>query len=181
MATLVASSASAEPASERKQPTTAVALSLGGIAVNVLAITGGIALDERLEGPGEQRFPVFTTAGVVVGVLAPSAGHWYAGRVITPGLVLRAGGAGVVSVAAIKLFETCWGDDDDGCSDAYGYLVWAGIGVYVAGTAYDLFAAPGAVRRWNRAHGLDGELTIAPTVVRAIDGAQPGLGVSGRF
>jgi hypothetical protein len=100
-----------------------------------------------------------TAYALVGGVLLPSAGHWYAGKLVTTGMALRAGGA----LAMLLMY----GDPDsrDGAI-AMGVLAMTG------GAIWDIATAGDAVEDWNRAHAA-----VAPMRV----GSGYGAGLVGRF
>ncbi|HEY5925923.1 MAG TPA: hypothetical protein VIV11_29750 [Kofleriaceae bacterium] len=89
-------------------------------------------------------------------LLLPSAGHWYAGKLVTPGMGVRA--AGVLVIV---------GSDDQSAE-----TVAVGVLLIAAGALYDLATAGSAVDAWNRKHA-----TVTPMPI----GSGYGIGAGGRF
>jgi len=118
------------------------------------AITGAIIA-------GEQDHGTRATVGGIIGLagltLGPSAGHWYCGEGVTPGLVMRVGA--FVGIAGLAV------------ADPHGEngLTWLGIfsaaGLFATGMIWDGVTLPRAVRRTH--------------VVPVITGN--GLALAGRF
>ena len=79
--------------------------------------------------------------------------------------------ASYLILRAFQSYEDERGDEDDG-----GYIL-AGIGLWVGSTIYDLWAASDAAHTYNR----EQELRFAPTMMRATNGAAPGVAASLRF
>lgn len=163
---LVASAAHADPL-EPKSRTTAAWLSVGSTLGGVgLVIAGGASHDDTLAWVG---------GGVTL--LGPTAGHWYADEVATPGLLARGLGAGLLFAGAPKLI--CWSGNCEDQDAAWGLAI-AGTALVLGGAAWDIATASDAADDWNRDHDLD--LTIAPTAVRTPRGdTVPGLAFAGRF
>jgi hypothetical protein len=115
------------------------------------------------------------TIGTVTLLVGPSAGHWYAGHVVTTGLGIRAAGL-VTAGVGIDLLVGC--DGEPGCSTTPGWsLVGAGFGVMVAGAVWDSVTARGAVRDWNQRHAV----TLVPARLPSARGDALGLALVGRF
>jgi hypothetical protein len=108
-------------------------------------------------------FGVIGMAGMVLG---PSAGHWYAGKGVTTGLVLR--GSAVTGMVFLALRDPYL---DDPVLTIGGLI--AAVGVWETGVIWDLVTLPRAVRRHNRKT----ELLLAPVVGEHASG----LAVSGRW
>jgi hypothetical protein len=187
---LVTSSARAQPgAMPSPQPpppddvseTTALALSLGGTLASYAAVTFAAAVHTSASS-------TIGTIGVFGVLGAPTAGHWYSGRIVTRGLGLRGAGIVVLLVGAIADSEGCslvYGGDavseePDDCGDNFRTkkgtaLMIAGAALFLGGTLDDIITAPGAARRRNAQHRAN--LTLAPLVHH--DGG--GLALAGTF
>jgi hypothetical protein len=138
---------SERPSGGPKSETAALALSLGGTALSYGLM---IAAADREDGDGE----TLGTIGVIGAVFAPSFGHWYAGKVLTRGLGLRAAGLSVALIAAVWAFSECpifSSEEDCNQTAAPGILALGGVGLFVGGTIDDIVTAPRRVRDHNRA------------------------------
>lgn len=161
--------AEAAPAA-RYSETTALALSVGG---TVASYALALATPELAKSDGG-RAALGVTAGLGI-LLGPSLGHWYTGKIFTPGLAMRGGallgfalGAGV-SLAECPLF----GDAD--CDSSLGTaLAVASLGVFTMGTIHDIYRAPIRARAANRALS---SITVAPLV----SSKSAGVTIGGRF
>ena len=126
-------------------------------------------------------------AGLFIG---PSAGHFYAGQIMTKGLALRLGGAMVVAGSLVAGFgDDCFLFCPDNPDSSVPYLHedtndnnehWLGVavigvGVFAVGVIHDIATADNEARAYNRAHART--LTIAPTLGRE----QAGFAVVGTF
>lgn len=154
---------------EPKDRGTAFALSAGGTALSaVLVIAGANSGNAPLVG-----------AGLVGSLIAPSAGHIYAGKLGTPGLVLRVVSAGV-AVAGVNEALKCFGETGSCDHDpewAGELLVLAGIG-YASGILLDIATAGRAVDDYNQRL----QLRVTPAVIpTASSGRAVGLGITGSF
>jgi hypothetical protein len=148
----------AEPANA-KSSTTATLLAIAGTIGPLLFV--GKALDDNLEGAA--------LLGAIGMVFLPSAGHWYAGKVATPGLGMRVGGGAAALLALSILIKS------DG-TESLETVFWLGAGTFVAGTIYDIATAGNAARDWNTEHA-----SLRPTVVRTPIGGGTGVGLIARF
>jgi hypothetical protein len=171
------SEASSQPSPEKKKrPTTARNLAIGGALVGP-ALVGVAAASGAAHNDAAMQ--VALAASGVAFVLAPSAGHWYAGKTFSTGLVLRLAGAGAAvvgfGIAAPCLPEECFKNE----GEIGGTILLAGAALIVAGTVWDLVTADDEARSWNDRHGLD--LQLAPTLVSTGRGTAPGLAVVGSF
>lgn len=177
---LTTSIASADEGS--RDETTAYALSIGGevaslalLAAPLLAQGDGCTTDPSDGGglPACDVFdgPTLPIVGAIGLLVAPSLGHWYAGKTWTTGLAVRLAGVGVTGAGAVLLASSCLAE---GCSDRDampGYaLVAAGGAAMVVGTVLDFASIGDSVRARD-------QLSIAPLPVK--DGA--GLVLGGRF
>lgn len=93
-------------------------------------------------------------------LLAPSMGHWYAGKRFTLGMGVRLTSVGLIAMAV-----------NNGSSD----IVYTAIAALAMGSALDLATAPDAARRHNA------RLKLTPTVLRSHSGGAPGLAAVGAF
>ena len=148
---------------------TAFALSAGGTALSaVLVMAGANSGNAPLVG-----------AGLVGSLIAPSAGHIYAGKLGTPGLLLRLVSGGV-AIAGLQEGLKCFGQSSPCDHDprlAGELLVAAGIG-YASGALLDIATAGRAVDDYNQRL----QLRITPAVIpTASSGPAVGLGITGSF
>jgi hypothetical protein len=120
------------------------------------------------------------SAGLLSSLLTPSLGEWYAGKLVTPGMGIRAASAVATIVGAAESLK-CLDAESDCHTDASApYLLGAGLLGYATGTIYDIATAPSEARRYNERHGL--RLTLAPTPLRTPSGqATMGVGIGGSF
>ena len=165
---LTASPALAQPAAreppEEKSEQTALGLSLLGTIAPVALLIGAAKADQ----------PELATAGAIGMLVGPSLGHWYAGRYVTGGMLVRGGGTALMLAGVVRAIGSL--DCEERCSDDGGVLMAAGAVMFVGGTLYDLATAGRAARAWNEQH-----LDLGPTVVRGASGPVPGFGVAGSF
>lgn len=165
-----------EPASPHPQPpppdevseSTALALSLGATLGSYGALTFAVAVPTSASG-------WLGTAGALGIIGAPTAGHWYSGRLATRGLGLRAAGLLVMLVGGIVDSEGCSlfysgdsaNEEPDDCGDNFRTkkgtaLIIAGAAMFFGGTLDDIITAPSAARSRNARARAD--LTLAPLV-----------------
>jgi hypothetical protein len=159
------------PIAGEKSASVALTLSLGGtVGSYVLAVAGGELQNEGL-----------STVGALGIFVAPTFGHWYAGKAWSDGLTMRLAGTGAMVVGAIILLGDCGfeGDCDDGDVVGGAILIYGGAAAFVAGGIYDIATAPGQARKYNarlRERAARG-WALAPSVSRD----RAGLVFSGRF
>src|SRR5262245_38985247 len=113
------------------------------------------------------RAAVFGSLGIAALVLGPSAGHWYAHRTITTGLVLRGVAAAGIATLAIA----------DPHGENLGALIVGGVaavGTWEVGVIWDFATLPRSVRRYNRERR---QLQLAPLVAPSTTG----LALAGTF
>lgn len=137
-------------------PYGALAISLGATAATWVGM--GLAIDANN----------WTAAYVALGAvtLAPSAGHWYAGRYLTVGLATRAVGVAFTLTG----FDRGIGlgcdrpeiEPGPGCGPGNGWLT-VGVLTFAAGTIIDIATAPSAARAANRERGL-ASLQVTPVL-----------------
>jgi len=148
----------------------ALTLPLLATSLSWVAMIGGVQSNNSSLG----------LAGALGTLMAPSIGHWYAGETSAAGLGMRlAGVATLFLVVASAVSEDDGGCDfDEPCSNDHDAkleaALWAGVGLYVAGTIYDLATSASAAREHN--HRLRG-FALAPVV----HGDSRGLALTGRF
>jgi hypothetical protein len=143
---------------DRKSPTTALLLSLGGtLAAGGLLAYGLADVDKRGNA---------VALGGLTGVFAPSFGEWYAGTGLTAGLGLRTAGLTLTAAGFVYAVRDC------DCGGGWGIAAIGGA-VFVAGTVTDIVMAPATARKWNAAN-----LQVAPTVMP--NGAA-GVALAGAF
>lgn len=150
-----------QPLPEPLSESTALWWSLGGtIASYGLIFGAGFA---NSGGGGDSVAGTIGTIGSFGIFLAPSFGHWYAGKYWTRGLAFRLGSIGVLFGGLIvalmasdcPLFGGGHGDSEP-CDDsrAEAVLIGTGIataGMFIYGTVDDIVDAPRRVRRHNAA------------------------------
>jgi hypothetical protein len=156
------------PVAGEKSEGTALALSLGGTAASLAMLAVG-------ENQANDSLGVIGGIGIWV---APSFGHWYAGKPWTHGLTLRLAGAGAIVVGAVLLISCIDGEGD--CEDGpLVVLLVGGAGAFVAGGVYDIATAGSSVRAHNQRLRVQaaGGWSIAPMVRPD----RAGLTLSGRF
>jgi len=152
-----------------KDPSTALALSLGGtVASGALVAIGAGMNNSSVAG-----------FGVLSSLVTPSLGEWYAGKPVTLGMGLRAASAIAFVAGASEAFK-CFDESDTSCHNnntEAGLLLLGGIAGYATGTIYDIATAKDAAREYNVHH-----LQLAPTYMRTPSGnATMGVGIAGTF
>jgi len=155
-----------------KSPANAFLLSFGVTASSVPLLL--FALDQDESG-GQLSGPLYA-ASALAAAFGPSVGHWYAHDGLNRGQLFRLGGA-AATVLAVAIDPPCLLDCRRDTSNIGTIVAIAGVGVYTYGMLYEIFTAPSAAREYNQRRAL----TIAPTPLAAIDGAAPGVILSGRF
>jgi hypothetical protein len=154
---------------EPKDRGTAVALSAGGTMASATLLVVGV----------ETKNGALAAAGLISSLVTPSAGEIYAGRVVTPGLVLRLVSAGA-AVAGLEEAFKCFLASSPCQHDpglAAGLIVAGGIG-YASGILYDIATAGRAVDDYNQRMHVRVTPTVIPT---AASGPAVGLGIGGSF
>ena len=155
LALTTTASAESEPRPAQVSEEVALGLSVGGTVASYAAIIAGVTLDQ----------PGLTSAGAVGAVFAPTAGHWYAHKVVSRGLVLRATGlavavGGFLAFSGDRCFCTTQVNDDRDQGDwgSVGLSAVLGAGLFVAGTVDDIAQAKTAARKYN-----EKQVMIVPT------------------
>jgi hypothetical protein len=149
---------------EAKIEQTAIGLSLlGTVAPAALLVTAASAEQPRL-----------AVAGAIGLLVGPSFGHWYAGRYITGGLLVRGGGTVLMFAGVAQALGNI--DCEERCGSDGAALAVAGAVLFVGGTLYDIATAGGAAHKWNEKH-----LNMGPTAVSSASGPVPGFAVAGSF
>jgi hypothetical protein len=138
---LASGTAVAEPAPDRptKRVLTAYAITWAAVALPAMVAALGSEADPAGNSPTAIAFGSVGIAGMVLG---PSAGHWYAGDWITPGLALRGGAA--ITVATLALADPHLERPN---LTIPGLVVAAGL--WAGGVVWDVATVPRAVHRAN--------------------------------
>lgn len=159
------------PTADRKDPSTAVLLSLGITTASYITLFASD--NENLQ-----------LAGFFGTYLGPSTGQWYAGQFGGLGLGLRALGFVSAVYGFSKILESECDYEYDDCSssgadgDLGAFLMIGGAGLWIGSSLYDIVLAKRAADSWNARHGV----TMAPTMTADISGHHsPGLAFTGRF
>jgi len=168
----------------RLSESTALWWSLGGTigAYGLMVLSGTLARNNSSSNTAE----LVGTVGSIGVFLAPSFGHWYAGKYWTRGLALRLGSIGVLFGGLLIALSSdpCplfGGHDTASCDSgstpdtiAIATVIAAG-GMFVWGTVDDIVDAPRRVRRMNAEAGYT--LSLAP--LRSRDAT--GIALVGRW
>lgn len=151
-----------DPDAGPKRPGTALMLSaIGAIAPPLIAS----AIYDDNNGHETELLWILGTSAL----LGPSLGHWYAGKVVTPGLGVRAVGFAVGAAA--------FGSDD--LDTAVGLLMISASCI-LGGAIYDVTMAGRSARDYNFAYATRLMPVVAPTIgPGGTTGAQ--LGLAGTF
>jgi cell division septation protein DedD len=150
-----------EPRSENL----ALTLSLGGTLVSWgLLIAAG--------PPTDNSAIALLTAGGVGVALAPSFGHWYAGKYFPRGMWFRLASP-LVLTDGVALVVNSYFQDSSAGKTVGAVLALTGAGLFVYGTVDDIVTARSRVRQWNQGH----DFAIAPVVTSNA----AGLTLGGRF
>jgi hypothetical protein len=157
---------------ETKSRTAAFAYSAIGSAISLGVMAQGVKSDDS----------TLATAGLVGALILPSAGEFYAGKLLTWGMGIRvaAVAAAIVSLEQIPRYLLL---DEDPQTQVFALLYQNGLGTIsvvalAAGILYDLATAGAAADEYNqRLH-----LRVTPTVIpTASSGPAVGLGIGGSF
>ncbi len=155
-----------DPEQGPKSPGTAVMLSLAATIAPPL-IAASIYGDEHYVGNDHDEEMLWIFAGSAL--IGPSIGHWYAGKVMTPGLGVRALG--------FALGAAAFGTDDLG--EGLGLLMLGSTAI-LGGAIYDIATAGRSAREYNFEHATRTIPMVVPTV--GPDGhAQLRVGLTGNF
>ena len=164
--------AAADDAPASKDRDVAFKLSAGATLVSIgLVVAGASTGHDRL-----------TDAGLLSSLVTPSAGELYAGKLLTPGMGIRALAAGV-ELAALSEARNCgWYVWPTGScrnsGDITQALILIGAIGYATGAIYDIATASRAVDDYNQRLHLRMTPTVIPT---ASSGPAVGLGLGGSF
>jgi hypothetical protein len=157
-----------DPEHGPRSPGLAITLSLVATVAPPIAAVAAFNDSER-DGVAEDReeAALWILGGSLL--FGPSVGHWYAGKVLTPGLGVRALGFAIGAAAF-------GGNDvDDAIS-----LMLLGTATVLGGAIYDVATAGRSAREYNFEHATRVMPMVAPAI--APDGsAQLRVGVSGAF
>jgi hypothetical protein len=165
----------ARATADRKNPNTALAISL----LTTLGGYGMLFLGESMANQGTTGAGWLAFTGATLTIVGPTLGHTYAGKTWNTGLAVRIVGLGAASAGLLAALTCSDGCNDNSNEDAAIVLFFGGAITYVVGTIYEIATARDAAVRYNRQHGLDATLTVAPIATR--DGITPGMAVVGRF
>ena len=153
---LVMLCAAATPAAAEKKRKTAIALTATGVGVSSGLVVASFFINGG-DTRGEVHRPTFY-AGLGTSIVTPSLGQWYAGKYLTVGMAVRAGGALLAAYgSSLKQDKRCGDgpDPDRNCpqisGNGYTVLSIAAI-AYIGGMAYDVIDTPDAVAEHNRTH-----------------------------
>ncbi len=154
-----------------KHESTATALTVAGIALP-------FALTYLTYEPDTDN-PMYAPIGGITGLILPAAGHWYAGRVGTYGMLMRLGGLTVAMVGLQYLDDAKRCDRGeqvpDGCfaSDRTVGRVTLGVGLatWAGSWVYDIMSARREVRRHNQRTTVQLVPMVGPTTGVSLGGA----------
>jgi hypothetical protein len=153
---------------DAKDPDSAILWSLGGTAAGLGLMYYGAAEDNGTAA----------LIGSATFFFGPSFGQWYAGRMLTPGLGLRAGGVGLGYVGLAVLLEDTLDDSSSHDSGGVGAgLMLGGAALFVVGGIWDITTAGESARNWNERHTL----SVMPTAISTSHGTASGLALTGTF
>jgi hypothetical protein len=138
-------------------------------AATALAVVGSL-IPFAIASEGEDRFVL---SGLLVGLVTPSLGQFYAGHYLTYGMAARAAGAALL-VGFAETYQPCIGLGT--CHEGTGWMAPIGLLAYLGGTIYDLGTAPAEARRWNQRH-----LSMSPTALPSTSGPAMGVAIGGAF
>jgi hypothetical protein len=144
-----------------KDPHIALLLAVAG-SLAPIAIVGAAA-----RGNNDNKGTLIGLTATTV-LFLPSAGHWYSGRFLTPGMITRAIG---LSVAAFGLLMLVGSEGDSGAN----VFVAGGI-VTVSGAVLDIATAPHEAEAYNDAH----RVRVKPVAMHFKTGGY-GVGLGGTF
>jgi hypothetical protein len=155
------------PLAEPAQPTPSPENGRSPLLGTALAVAGTVAPIAVLamatnESSSNQDHAVL--AFTVTAVLAPSAGHWYAGELGGVGLGIRAAGA-VLFISAVAKADAGADASTEG---------WLSLGILAGGAIYDIATSGDAVRDWNKKHAV----RVQPAMMKIDHGYGVGLGGS---
>lgn len=151
---------------DERDPDTALELSVAGtaVAVGIAIPTGNLHNSDWKLG-----LPLLAVIDVV-----PSVGHFYAGDYLSPGLIARVVGSGMLVVGLADPFDH--GDNFDIASGPGRALGLGGLSLMIGGIVWDLATSRREARRYNAHH-----VEVLPTALVTDHGPVAGLGLGGRF
>lgn len=117
-------------------------------------------------------------AGGATLLVGPTAGHWYAGKIVSTGLGLRLGGAALMALSSGLAGQSAVPEllGADGGSYELGIAgVVLGGGLMAVGAIHDIATADNAARAYNHKHART--LNVTPTITRE----QTGFALVGTF
>ena len=163
-----AGAASADDAPDRKNPNVALGLSITGTVIGAAMMV-----------PSGDRLSASSVIGAGFLTIGPSFGQWYSGRILTPGLGVRALGAIAAGAGVATDFFGCQ-DTSGACPDHDKGVALIAIGgaLVLGGAIWDIATAPSHAREWNRDHA---SVMVTATAISSPTGVAPGLAVVGTF
>jgi hypothetical protein len=167
---------------EAVNPETAQRLSVIGSAVPLAAIGLGAGLELVHGGTAVNDLSTgLLVGGLLVGVITPSLGHFYAHHWLDGAIAMRGAGVLIGFVGLVSGFNNDVGDcaTPGPChhsATTYGLLI-GGAALYLGGMALDLVGAPETARAWNARH----QLQLSPTAMRSGHSTVAGVGVALRW
>lgn len=165
--------AAADDAPTWKDRDAAFKLSAGATLVSIGLVVAGASTGHD----------ALTDAGLLSSLVTPSAGELYAGKLLSPGLGLRAASAGIGLLGLNEALHCGFyiyypAGSCRNSGDITRALILIGAIGYVTGTLYDIATAPSAVDDYNQQLHLHVTPTVIPT---ASSGPAVGLGLGGSF
>lgn len=156
-----------DPEQGPKSPGTATLLSLAATVAPSLVAVSVFPDRDRVGNDDHEEAMLWVLAGSAL--LGPSVGHWYSGKVVTPGLGVRALG--------FALGAAAFGSND--FDEALGLLALGSTAI-LGGAIYDIATAGRSAREFNFEHATHTIPMVVPTV--GPDGrAQVRVGLTGSF
>jgi len=157
---------------DRRDRKTALVLSGVGTGLSSVVILSSAMFAQNGDAA---NYPMLW-AGLATSIVTPSAGEFYAGEYVTPGMAVRIGAVGLATYSIVneRKIVTCNDGSGANCKvflpNGVAILGLAAI-AYVGGAAYDVIDAPDAADRYNNRHGF----VIAPTAMATPTGLAPGV------
>ncbi len=149
----------ASPAHAEKKRKTAQALAGLGVGFSSALVLSSFLINVN---DGTVYRPTFY-AGLGTSIATPSLGQWYAGKYLTVGMAIRAGGALLAAYGiSQRQDQRCILDSTKNCpkiSDKGITILGLAAIAYIGGVAYDVVDTPHAVDHYNKTHAA----MIVPT------------------
>ncbi len=172
--------------SDRKNPATAGwtsgLVTAGGLVLMMVAAgmdtTYSYDSNGYYQSSNNNGRDLLATVGAIAFVVGPTTGHIYAGHAWNSGLGIRLASVAAMTVGIAQAVAAAdHGTASNNSGEALFILGAIGYGV---GTVAEIGLAPGTARDYNRAHGLDVQLSVIP-VRDTRNASTPGIGLVGRF